>query len=199
MRLLVRRASIEDIEKIVSIHIEAFNGFFLTQLGGRFLKLYYSAFLQSPKGIILCALVDNCVVGFSACSTISRGFNRSLIVSRPFGFLWEGLKALIVSPKSVIRLVLNLNKRDKSMDDSGMYAELYSLAVIPAFHNQGIGGYLLNVTETQVSVYNQQISLTTDFYDNDDVIGFYHNMGYSDLYYFKSFPNRKMIRMSKDL
>lgn len=188
----------EDLEKIVSIHLKAFKGFFLTQLGDSFLRLYYSSFLQSPKGVILCALIDNDIVGFSACSTISRGFNLSLVLSRPFGFLWEGIKAFVVLPKSVVRLLLNFSKREKSMDDSGMYAELYSLAVIPALQNQGIGGKLLAATEKQISVYNQQISLTTDFYDNDGVIGFYHNLGYSDLYCFTSFPNRRMIRMKKN-
>lgn len=199
MGFSIRNARLEDVEKIVSIHLEAFKGFFLTQLGESFLRLYYSSFLQNPQGVVLCALIGDEVVGFSACSTHSRGFNQSLIKSRPFCFLWEGFKTLVFSPKSVIRLLLNLNKGGKTMDDSGQYAELFSLAVNPRFQNQGIGGQLLKATEKQISDCNRQISLTTDFYDNDDVINFYHNMGYSDLYYFTSYPNRKMIRMFKNL
>ena len=199
MEISIRNACLEDVERIVSIHLEAFKGFFLTQLGESFLRLYYSSFIQNPQGIILCAFMEDEVVGFSACSTISRGFNQSLIKSHPFCFLWEGFKTLISSPKSVVRLLLNLNKGEKNIDDSGQYAELFSLAVNPGFQNQGIGGQLLKATEKQISDYNKQITLTTDFYDNDEVIGFYHNMGYSDLYYFTSYPNRKMIRMSKNL
>lgn len=199
MELLIRRASMEDLEKIVSIHLKAFKGFFLTQLGDSFLRLYYSSFLQNPQGVLLCAFVEDELVGFSACSTRSRGFNQSLIKSRPLCFLWEGFKVLFSSPKSAVRLLLNLKKGEKNNDDLGQYAELFSLAVNPEFQNQGIGGQLLKATEKQVSDYNKQISLTTDFYDNDEVVSFYHNMGYSDLYYFISYPNRKMIRMSKSL
>ena len=167
----------DDVAKIVSIHLEAFKGFFLTQLGESFLKLYYSAFLHNPQGVILCALMGDEVVGFSACSTVSRGFNRSLITSRLFGFLWEGLKLLFSSPKSIARLLFNLKKRNTSFDDSGDYAELFSLAVIPSLQNQGIGGHLLKATEAQISDYNKSISLTTDFYDNAETVNFYHNKG----------------------
>ena len=68
MGFSIRNARLEDVEKIVSIHLEAFKGFFLTQLGESFLRLYYSSFLQNPQGIVLCALIGDEVVGFSACS-----------------------------------------------------------------------------------------------------------------------------------
>ena len=39
----VRKISKEDIVTVVQIHQDAFDGFFLTELGSDFLKLYYES------------------------------------------------------------------------------------------------------------------------------------------------------------
>ena len=44
-----------------------------------------------------------------------------------------------------------------------------------------------------------RVSLTTDYYNNESAVGFYHSMGYETLYEFVTYPNRKMYRLIKTL
>ena len=46
MEARIRKATKQDIDGIVKIHQEAFKDFFLTNLGGRFLILYYGTFVN---------------------------------------------------------------------------------------------------------------------------------------------------------
>ena len=61
-KIIIRDAIESDVESIVSIHQDAFKGFFLTTLGTDFLKFYYSCFLTCAEAKILCALEDDRVV-----------------------------------------------------------------------------------------------------------------------------------------
>lgn len=201
MEAKVRKATLEDVDEIVKIHQSAFKDFFLTSLGRGFLRLYYSTFIKSNDGIVYCAEKEGTIAGFSACSYVSRGFNIKLIKNNIFGFGMEALKLLFTKPKAILRLVKNLNKEDNSgtVKDEGEYAELYSIAVNPLCQGGGVGKFLLTVTESDVKEHNDRISLTTDYFDNEKAIGFYHSLGYADYYEFITYPDRKMWRMIKEL
>ena len=43
--MIIRKATINDVDTIVEIHLNAFEGFFLTSLGAEFLRFYYSCFV----------------------------------------------------------------------------------------------------------------------------------------------------------
>lgn len=201
MEAKVRKATLEDVDEIVKIHQSAFKDFFLTSLGRGFLKLYYSTFIKCNDGVVYCAEKKGTIAGFSACSYVSRGFNTKLIKRNIFGFGVEALRLLFTTPKAILRLVKNLNKEDNTgaVKDDGTYAELYSIAVNPECQGGGVGKSLLTVTESDVREHNDKISLTTDYYNNEKTIGFYHSLGYADYYEFTTYPNRKMWRMIKDL
>ena len=201
MDTIIRKAEVSDIERIVKIHQVAFKDFFLTSLGGRFLKLYYSTFIRSSKGVVYCAVKDYKVVGFSACSYVSKGFNSTLIKNNLFKYGIEAFRLLFSKPKAILRLAKNMNKesKDESINDDGLYAELYSIAVDPSCQGGGVGKLLLTVTESDVRIHNDRISLTTDYYNNEKAIGFYHSLGYKDFYEFTTYPDRRMWRMIKKL
>ena len=201
METSIRLASIKDVDTIVKIHQAAFENFFLTSLGERFLRLYYSTFIKSSKGVVYCAEKDNNIVGFSACSYMSRGFNSNLIKENLIKYGIESFLLLFSRPKAIIRLVKNLNKENKNsdVDDKGEYAELYSIAISPICQGEGVGKKLLTKTETDVKEHNNLISLTTDYYNNEKTIGFYRSLGYQDYYEFVTYPNRKMWRLVKKL
>lgn len=201
MEVIIRKATPEDVDGIVIIHQSAFADFFLTSLGRRFLKLYYSTFIKSDDGVVYCAEKEGLIAGFAACSYVSRGFNTKLIKNNIFGFALESLVLLFTKPKAILRLIKNLNKEDRSraIKDDGTYAELYSIAVSPSCQGGGIGKYLLTVTESDVKEHNYRISLTTDYYNNEKTIGFYHSLGYANYYEFTTYPDRKMWRMMKEL
>lgn len=197
----IRQASIHDVEEIVCIHMAAFPDFFLTSLGTGFLKLYYSTFIKSGDGVVYCAVKNDRMVGFSASSFVSRGFNARLIKKNLVRYGGEALKQAFIHPRALIRLIKNLNKetKDPSVQDEGLYAELYSIAILPECQGQGIGRLLLSVTESGVRDFNSQMSLTTDYYNNDNALAFYRALGYREYYDFVTYPNRRMWRMIKHL
>lgn len=199
--IIIRKASLDDVETIVSIHQEAFKDFFLSSLGRSFLKLYYSSFISSEEGVVYCATKNNELVGFSACSYVSRGFNPSLIKKNVFKYGTEAIILFFKKPGALIRLAKNMNKEssDSKVNDNGLYAELYSIAVSPLCQGEGVGKLLLTTIERDVVNHNNQISLTTDYYNNDKTIAFYRALGYENYYEFTTFPNRKMWRMIKRL
>ena len=76
-RLLIRKALENDIQIIVSLHIEAFKGFFLTDLGTSFLSLYYKSVLKSIDGILFVVEQQGHVKGFCAAAIHSAGYNKT--------------------------------------------------------------------------------------------------------------------------
>ena len=196
----LKLASIEDVDTIVNIHNDAFKDFFLTSLGGDFLKFYYSCFMKSGDGHIFCALCGDRVIGFAAMSEYSKGFNTRLIKKNILLFGVVSLKMLFTSPKSLLRLIRNLKKTSSNVDDDKDYAELFSIGVVKSAQGMGVGKQLLCAVEDYVrSKEISRLSLTTDYYYNDSAISFYRAMQYHEMYDFIAFPNRRMYRFVKEL
>lgn len=196
-----RKANTTDVDSIVAIHNQAFPDFFLTTLGSRFLQLYYKCMCKCEDAVTLCAEEDGEVKGFATSSYYSHGFNTTLIKKNLFRFGLMGIELLFTKPKAILRLVKNLDKNAEgnAVEDNGEYAELYSIAVKPGNQGSGIGRNLLMATEKDVAKHNSKISLTTDYYNNEKTIGFYHSLGYQDYYEFVTYPDRRMWRMIKEL
>lgn len=196
----IRKATINDVDGIVEIHCDAFNGFFLASLGMRFLKFYYKCFVCSNETVIIVAEEDDRIHGFSASTRICKGFNSRLIKNNLLAFGILSLRLLATSPKSLIRLVNNLTKKSDSICDDEEYAELYSIGVGKSAQGKSVGKRLLAYSEKIMREEGViRISLTTDFYNNEPVIEFYHSMGYEIFYEFVTYPNRKMYRLIKTL
>ena len=188
--MLIRKINDTDIQKVVDIHNSAFQGFFLTQLGPAFLTLYYRSVLHSPQGVILGYFENGELCGFAAAAKVARGFNSNLVKSNLFPFILEAIKIFFKSPLSIIRLVRNMTKVGEFVEDDESYAELFSIGV----------RQLLSAMEADLIRQNiDRLSLTTDYYDNEKAIGFYESMHYKVMYDFVAYPNRRMLRMIKNL
>ena len=84
------------------------------------------------------------------------------------------------------------------MQDDENYGELFSIGVRSGQQGKGIGKALLKDTELLIQAKGvNRLSLTTDYYNNEATLGFYHSMGYKVLYDFVAYPDRKMLRMIK--
>lgn len=196
----IRKATINDVDTIVEIHLDAFKGFFLTSLGSAFLKFYYTCFVKSSETVTMVAEEEGIVYGFSASTKVCKGFNSRLIKSNLFAFGMLSLKMLFSSPKSLIRLAKNLTKKGEGVEDNEDYAELYSIGVSKSAQGKGVGKKLLAASEEILKKEGvDRVSLTTDYYNNESAVGFYHSMGYETLYEFVTYPNRKMYRLIKTL
>jgi ribosomal protein S18 acetylase RimI-like enzyme len=196
-----RKSKISDSNEIAKIHLKSFPNFFLTTLGHSFLKTYYRSCAESKEAISICAIDndDKKLLGFAVGCFNSAGFNRRLIFSNPLEYTYHAIILLLTKPKTLIRLYKNLVKND-SKDDKGNYAELLSIGVSPDQNGLGIGQSLLVKFENQVRERGiNSITLTTDADSNDSVLRFYYKSGYTVYYYFETFPNRKMLKLIKEL
>lgn len=125
----IRKATANDINAIVEIHLDAFKTFFLTSLGSSFLKFYYTCFVKSIETVTLVAEENGKIYGFSASTKVCKGFNSRLIKNNLVSFGIVSLKMLFTTPTSLIRLVKNLTKKSEVVEDDENYAELYSIGV----------------------------------------------------------------------
>lgn len=195
--MILREAIIADHKSIAAVHLITFQDFFLTQLGLEFLSIYYKSVIKSNNSICICAIENNDIVGFITGCKQSKGYNRNLIINNLFPFSLFALKTVITCPKKIIRLYKNFNKIKSPLDD-GIYSEIQSIAVLPDYNGKGIGAALINEFERKASEVNlKKITLTTDFYDNDSVIGFYKKNGYNVYYDLVTYPNRRMYKLIK--
>lgn len=196
----IREASTTDIERIVTVHNAAFKDFFLTSLGNRFLALYYRSVLNHPHGILLVSDNEEGVIGFCAGTSLSAGFNSSLIKSNFSAYALVTAKLLFTNPASLWHLFKNFSKEDSNVGDKGEYAELLSIGVDPNVQRSGAGKAMLLALEEEVKKRGgKQLSLTTDYNDNEKTIGFYHSLGYKEWYDFVTYPNRRMYRLIKEI
>lgn len=198
--MIVKTVRDKDIPTIVKIHVSAFNDFFLTSLGERFLEVYYSTFLKHEDGIILGCYDDNDeLVGFGAASKDAYKFNSRLVKSNLNAYVILGCKLLLFNFGSLLRLLKNFTKQSNDTDTGDDYAELYSIGVRLDVQGQGIGKLILAEIESICSQKKQQISLTTDYFNNESTISFYKKCGYEVLSDFIAYPNRRMYRFIKRL
>ena len=189
-----------EINALVIIHTSAFADFFLTKLGKRFLRVYYSSVLSHPEGILLGCYDENRLIGFCAATINSNGFNKRLIISHFFDFAIEAFILLFTNIKALKRLYLNLSKSDSMNTEEGKYAELLSIGVDKACQGKGVGKLLLIELEEEVKRRGaKELSLTTDFHHNEQALVFYRSMGYRVFYDFTSYPDREMFRLIKSL
>ena len=196
-----RKSNVSDSSQIAKIHLKSFPNFFLTTLGYSFLKTYYRSCAKNEDAISICAFnkYDKKLSGFAVGCFNSEGFNKRLIFSNSLEYSYEAILLLFTKPIALIRLFKNLAKNNNK-DDKGNYAELLSIGVSPDQNGFGIGQSLLVKFENQVREKGiNTITLTTDADSNDSVLRFYKKSGYTVYYDFETFPNRKMLKLIKEL
>lgn len=190
----------QDLTAVVEVHKDSFNGFFLTELGDNFLITYYNSLRTDPKAVLLGIYDDEDLLGFCAATSLSKGYNSYLVKSNLLTYIIVGTKILFSKPAAILRLVRNFSKSDSIIEDNGEYAELLSIGVLSNKQGFGIGKKLLLELEVELSKKGcVDLSLTTDFYNNEKTIKFYEGLGYKIYYDFIAYPNRKMYRMIKNI
>jgi len=160
----LRLAKQVDFSQMARIHTQAFQWFFLTSLGIRFLNTYYKAVLQYNTTIAVCAVDEyENIIGFASGCIESSNFHRNLFNSNRLSFLLAVVKSALGRPGVFYRLARNLEKNANYHDDND-YAELLSIAVLPESKGSGIGKKLLESFEGEVKRRGgKKLVLTTDF------------------------------------
>lgn len=190
--------SISNIEKdiiddIVSIHLDTFQGFFLTFLGRGFLKLMYRSYVEHNNSGILVAFEDRTPVGFLAYSGDLSGLYKYMIRHRLIPFAWYSLGAFFRKPTVFMRLVRALLKPGETKRDE-KYIELASIGVAPTAKSKGVGSMLIDTLKSYVD-FNEYayITLETDAINNDVANHFYLKNGFVLEREFTTNEGRKMF------
>lgn len=193
-----RKARSSDLRSVVQIHRQAFAGFFLTELGPRFLAKYYRLVLERPDGILIVAANDRDVAGFVAGFASPAGFYGEM-KKRKLSFALAAIPALLRSPGIIRRLLLDFRevKSSAGPEQESFRGELSSIGVAPQWSGHGVGRGLLAAFMARAGELGlNAVALTTDADNNEAVNEFYHKAGF---HLERTFTQRDGRRMNEYL
>lgn len=198
--MMIRKATRDDLQQIVEVHLAAFEGFFLTMLGKPFLRKMYQAFSSEQYGVMRVAIDDEQrIVGFAAGTLAPDLYFPALRKKKWFAFLIAAIPGIIKHPIKVLRKLYYamFYKGDKpaTLEQTAL---LSSIAVLPAMAGKSVGKALLADFEQQIMQAGVNcLYLTTDKHGNDAVVGFYTKAGYQIESEFTQPDGRQMLRLTK--
>lgn len=196
--IIIDNCGISDAPVIAKLHMDIFPGFFSTRLGYHFLLCDFKALFSYEESLCFKITVDNRIVGYVTARSNARGFLSRLLRHNLRLYIPEAIRLLFLNPKFIIRLLKNTHK--KSEADEQNYGEIGLLGIDPDFQKLGLGRMLLDKVELELKRNGvTKLSLTTDYYDNDNTIKAYKKWGFEKLYDFSAYPDRRMYRLIKTL
>jgi ribosomal protein S18 acetylase RimI-like enzyme len=176
---LTRPVELKDLPAVISIHQQAFPGFFLTLLGPRFLERYYRLVMEYSGGIFLIKDGSDGPVGFVS-GFINPGEFYSLLRARRSGFLPSVGLQVLRRPWLIRRLMASyrLASRESQGSEHDL-CELSSIAVLPNQSGKGPGKALVQAFFAAINNRAKAVVLFTDADGNDAVNKFYLSLGFT--------------------
>lgn len=163
----------EIVDEIVKIHMDTFQGFFLTFLGKGFLKQLYEGYIEHDESNLIIAKHNQEIVGFIAYSSNISDLYKFLIKKKLILFARYSLIAFMKNPKILFRLLSAFGKSEEVAREEN-YIELASIGVKPEVKSKGIGTAMIDYLKQNVDFDNYAyISLETDANDNEYANKFY--------------------------
>lgn len=169
----------ENAAEITSIHILAFPGFFLTDLGKDVLSVFYAALIQDESTIVWGIKSNKELVGFFVASTSPVGLYTRIFKKHFFKFFLP-LTISFLKNISLLGRMITSFAASKAFDVPKAYsAALLSICVSPTSSGKGIGKTLLGKLENELVLQGQNgYYLTTDKENNEATNHFYLNNGF---------------------
>lgn len=192
--IIIEKPSYDNfiIEQIVSIHMKAFTGFFLTSLGKGFLKQLYKGFNSHQKSGLIVAVQNDEIIGFLAYSEDLSTFYKYLMRKRIIFFAWYSFCAAIKKPSIIMKLLSAFLKPRESKRDE-KYIQISSIGVLPQMEGHNIGSNLIDqLKEKYDSNKFDYIKLETDAVNNKRVNSFYVKNGFQIYQSFATSEGRLM-------
>lgn len=176
---MVRVLKLEEAKNIATLHQMAFDNFFLTSLGTKFLSEFYGSIIKSRDGVAIGAYDEkNELVGFAIGTRVKNGFYKNILKNNFVSLSFAASTSLIKRPKNIIRLIKSFLTTETANDNYLNYASLLSICVNPDKKGQKIGKHLLLAFESEIIKCSAGITLTTDKINNDYVNNFYVSNNY---------------------
>jgi ribosomal protein S18 acetylase RimI-like enzyme len=201
--IIIRESCKEDLDSIVQIHQLAFKDFFLTKLGYDFIYQYYQMYIDSNEALLVAVNDGNKIVGFICGLENSSDFYNKMKVKwyrfLSLQFILNSLKLYNIVFKKITSIFVK--NKINPIDYPEYSNELTSISVIPECSGYGIGKLLLieYILKVRKNKQSKNIVLTTDFFDNDNVINFYKKNGFNIYTDFCQSANRKMLVLIKKI
>lgn len=198
---LCRNAVESDISSVARIHLAAFDGFFLSQLGHKFLCAMYLAFLKSPGSVFLVyETAPGQLAGF-VVGAVQGQKDRWLAVRFFPKFLLAGVPAISRHPVQVVKRLwgrfFETSESPKVPTDAAI---LRSIGVLPFIRGTGAAASLLKAFENLALKRGaKHVFLTTDEVNNERAQRFYERGGYALVARFQQDGERWMWLISKSL
>jgi len=176
---LVRQATAEDLPSIVTIHQRAFANFFLTRLGGEFLRHYYALVLNYRAGIVLVSEKRGILEGF-VCGFVEPPEFYKLMWRNRRMFMLPALSALVRHPTLAARVLDGVQRIQKSASKGPVRScELSSIAVAPEAGGNGLGKALVQAFIEKARFMKAEcVYLTTDADGNESANAVYRQVGF---------------------
>ncbi len=181
------------LKDIVQVHLSSFSDFFLSELGRRFLFLFYSGIVKAPEGIAFVYLNETGIpAGFVAGTSNPRGFYSRLLKRHWFRFALAAIPSVLRKP-AIISRVARAVFHPSDNPEGNEVAGLYSIGVLPEQRGTGAGKKLMQAFLEEAKHRGcKSVFLTTDKENNDPVNAFYVSHGFSVERCFVTPEGRKM-------
>ena len=180
------------IDKIVALHIQSFEGFFLSSLHPGFLRQLYKSFVTHKKSDLIVAEEGEEAVGFIAYSSDTTDAYRHMLRRYFFPFVWYSFLSFLKKPSIFFKMLSALNmpylhKRGEP------YVKVFSIGVDPRYQKHGVGSQLIDEMKKHVDFSKvKYITLETDAVDNERANNFYTKTGFKLSSQIITFEGRKM-------
>lgn len=178
-KIQVRSIEVQDIDSIVEIHLKSFEGFFLTFMGQKFLKVLYQSICKDLTGIGFLIEVDNKIAGFVIGTSHLTGLYSRLLKKNFLEFGFASISSILKKPSIIIHLFRTFTST-KQQNSSEDIATLMSIAIDPEFQGNNIGAILVDEFLKEASKRDcKKVNLNTDAKNNDKANHFYQKLGFS--------------------
>jgi GNAT superfamily N-acetyltransferase len=190
----------QDAEAMAAVHMESFPNFFLSSLGFRFLKVFYSSLLRDPDCVTAAISVDGSLAGFAVGSRVQSGFYMRLFKRNFLRLSISAALPLLLSPSKLMRVFSNLTSSGPQKKELLKAGCLLSICVEPRFNSLGLGSALIKSFEEQLLLKGVLFYyLTTDRDKNEKANAFYVKNNFKLFSQFRQTPDRQMNIYTKNL
>lgn len=197
-----RQAFDRDVKAVALVHLDAFKGFFLTELGYKFLCVMYRAFLLNPSGIFVVHEANSGQITGFAVGALGCGKKDYWLAVRFLPqFLLAALPAIARRPRAILgRLGARFFEAGSTFRLPNNAVMLRSIGVLTSERGCTTASSVLGAFEKMALAQGAtHIFLTTDLNNNDRAQSFYKRHGYCVIERFEQDGHRPMYLMSKYL
>lgn len=167
------------MEQVVQVHLAAFPGFFLSELGNDVLRVFYKSLLQDNKTLFYGVKNDGGLVGFFAASLKPTGLYRRLFFKNISRFVLPLFFAFWKNFILFKKMITSASSSSKLEVSTTYPVSLLSICVSPDHAGKGIGKILLSTLEKELQLRKLHgYYLTTDAKNNNATNQFYLNSGF---------------------